>query len=553
MLIATVTGISMYGLAVFETYKEQTDLIAKSTAQNMYSIQDLYGMIDDMMSLYYSIPAEERKETGTEGYRKKFYRYYEDSRFKIAYSILDSAYQSSDLSDVYLGVYDPATRALIYVCDPDTEEDTRCYPGEWEPLSKRELDKFLSYTGGDLPHDFSNTGKYGFMYTVGVPLYDEYDLSETGDSHKGYRAFLLVDVTLSEYLLSLTVFGIGFILFMIVVVFLLSLLITGNLSNKIVKPLNMISDAVEGYTSDRKKKEEIKEMHFDDLDMHAGDEFDSLCEVLSDMEHALVDREEHLKIVTAKEEHRNTELALAARIQEDALPNTFPAFPERTDFDIFATMDPAREVGGDFYDFFMTDEDHLVMMIADVSGKGVPAALFMMMSKNILDNSSMIMRSPARILETANDMICANNREEMFVTVWLGILEISTGIITSANAGHEYPETMEPGGRFQLLKDRHGFVIGGMEGMKYKDYQIKMEPGSKIFVYTDGVTEAINKDNALFGTDRMTEALNRDPEAAPETILNNVQDAVNRFVADMEQFDDMTMLCLEYRGSREKE
>ena len=243
-----------------------------------------------------------------------------------------------------------------------------------------------------------------------------------------------------------------------------------------------------------------------------------------------------------------TELTMASGIQADMLPNIYPAFPERSEFDIYATMDPAKEVGGDFYDFFLVDDDHLCMLIADVSGKGVPAALFMMASRIILANNAMLGKTPAQILTDANAAICSNNREEMFVTVWLGILELSTGKLTAANAGHEYPALQKANAVFELLKDKHGFVIGGMDGVRYKQYELFLEPGSKLFLYTDGVPEATNAEKELFGTERMIAALNKDVHAAPETVLKNMRRAVDGFVREAEQFDDLTMLCLEYKG-----
>lgn len=244
-----------------------------------------------------------------------------------------------------------------------------------------------------------------------------------------------------------------------------------------------------------------------------------------------------------------TELTMASGIQADMLPNIFPAFPDRPEFDIYASMDPAKEVGGDFYDFFLIDDDHLCMVMADVSGKGVPAALFMMASRIILANNAMVGKSPAQIMIDTNAAICSNNREEMFVTVWLGILEITTGKLTAANAGHEYPVIKGPDGGFEIVKDKHGFVIGGMDGVRYKEYEITLRPDSKLFLYTDGVPEATNAGKELFGTDRMVEALNMDPDADPTQILKNVRSSVDSFVKDAEQFDDLTMLCLEYRGA----
>ena len=245
-------------------------------------------------------------------------------------------------------------------------------------------------------------------------------------------------------------------------------------------------------------------------------------------------------------ERIRSELAMASRIQSAMLPGIFPAFPERKEFDIYASMDPVRGVGGDFFDFFFIDRDHLCLLIADVSGKGIPAALFMMASKIILADNAKSGKSPAQILQDTNEAICANNPEEMFVTVWLGILDISTGLLTTANAGHEYPALMHADGQFELFRDRHGLVVGGMPGVKYHEHSLQMYPGSKLFVYTDGVPEATDAENALFGTARMLEALNAHANESPKQILHGVRQAVNEFVSDMEQFDDLTMMCLEY-------
>ena len=245
-------------------------------------------------------------------------------------------------------------------------------------------------------------------------------------------------------------------------------------------------------------------------------------------------------------ERIRSELAMASRIQSAMLPGIFPAFPERKEFDIYASMDPVRGVGGDFFDFFFIDRDRLCLLIADVSGKGIPAALFMMASKIILADNAKSGKSPAQILQDTNEAICANNPEEMFVTVWLGILDISTGLLTTANAGHEYPALMHADGQFELFRDRHGLVVGGMPGVKYHEHSLQMYPGSKLFVYTDGVPEATDAENALFGTTRMLEALNAHANESPKQILHGVRQAVNEFVSDMEQFDDLTMMCLEY-------
>lgn len=269
---------------------------------------------------------------------------------------------------------------------------------------------------------------------------------------------------------------------------------------------------------------------------------------MADMERDLAEHEETVKKAAADKERILTELNLATQIQEDALPHVFSPFPKRTEFSLYADMDPAREVGGDFYDFFLVDEDHLAIVIADVSGKGVPAALFMMVSKAILENNAMTGRSPGEILSSVNETICANNQSQMFVTAWLGILEISTGKVTAANAGHEYPAVCRAGGHFALVKNRHGLVIGGMEGIRYREFELFLRQGDKLFLYTDGVPEATNGSHELFGTDRMLSALNRHADESPRDILKGVRECVDSFVGGAEQFDDLTMLCLEYNG-----
>ena len=251
----------------------------------------------------------------------------------------------------------------------------------------------------------------------------------------------------------------------------------------------------------------------------------------------------------AKVEATESELRVATEIQASMLPSIFPAFPNRPEFDIYASMDPAKEVGGDFYDFFMIDEDHLALVIADVSGKGIPASLFMMSSKILINDQALMGGTPAEILARVNKQVSAGNDANMFVTVWLGILEISTGRLTTASAGHEYP-IININGEYTLLKDNHGLAIGAMPVAKYKNTEIMLKKGDSIFVYTDGVAEATDANNELFGTDRTVAALNALPEGVSQKeVLAGVRTAVDAFVKEAPQFDDLTMLGLKYNGS----
>ncbi|MDO4490549.1 MAG: PP2C family protein-serine/threonine phosphatase [Lachnospiraceae bacterium] len=258
--------------------------------------------------------------------------------------------------------------------------------------------------------------------------------------------------------------------------------------------------------------------------------------------------------VTEEFTRMNTELNLARSIQAGMLPASFPAFEDRREFEIYATMEAAREVGGDFFDFFLIDEKHLGIVIADVSGKGVPAALFMMIGKVLIKNQAMQGLSPAGILETVNRQLCENNDLEMFITAWVGILDLDTGVLTAANAGHEYPaicrKTVSEEGDegYHLYKDRHGFVLAGMETSKYREYQLVLQPGECLFLYTDGVTEANNSKKEFYGEERMLAALNQVVEETQDKVLAWEREALYRFIGEAEQFDDITMLGLRYLG-----
>ncbi len=244
----------------------------------------------------------------------------------------------------------------------------------------------------------------------------------------------------------------------------------------------------------------------------------------------------------------NLELNMANAIQASQLPRLFPAFPNRPEFDVYASMTPAKEVGGDFYDFFLIDNDHIGLVMADVSGKGVPAALFMMVARVLIKAHLQNGESPAEALESVNNQLCEGNEAELFVTVWAAVLEISTGKGIAVNAGHEHPAIRKAGGEYALQVYRHSPAVAAMEGISFREHSFRLEPGDRLFVYTDGVAEATDANNELFGSDRMLDALNVDPDANPETVLSNVMRGINAFVAGAEQFDDITMLCLKYNG-----
>ena len=333
------------------------------------------------------------------------------------------------------------------------------------------------------------------------------------------------------------------VLSMLVVTVLCLAVYVHILYRSIIAPINLIAGEASSFVKEENQVSTELEK------IRTGDEIQTLSETLLKMERDINHYIDNLTKVTAEKERIGAELNVATQIQADMLPRIFPAFPGRQEFDIFATMNPAKEVGGDFYDFFLTDSDHLALVVADVSGKGIPAALFMVISKTLIKNQAQMGDSPAQILQAVNDQLCENNEAEMFVTVWLGILEISTGKLTAVNAGHEYPIMKKDGGEYEMLDDPHGFVMGVMPGMQYQEYEIWMHKGDSIYVYSDGAPDAVNAEEEQFERERLLASLNRIPGASSSELLGQVKGDIDRFVGEAAQFDDITMLCMRYCGS----
>ena len=310
-----------------------------------------------------------------------------------------------------------------------------------------------------------------------------------------------------------------------------------------VKPINKIIREAKRFANENKPGEKLG------ADISYIEELSVLATSIDKMEDDMLKYIDNLTVATADKERILTELSLATAIQANSLPNTFPAFPDRSDFEIYASMTPAKAVGGDFYDFFLIDDDHLAVVIADVSGKGIPAALFMMVTKILINEISQHNdATPAEVLQLVNERVCPRNVEDMFVTVWLGFIELSTVKVISANAGHDDPAVMRKDGKFKLLKSRHGFVIGAMESVKYHNFEFTLGRGDKLFLYTDGIPEATDIDNNMMSIDGMLKALNQYNEESPQGIIDGVIRSVNEFVGDAPQFDDMTTVCLEMKG-----
>ena len=539
-LAALIIGLGIYTYTLIHQYITEAFNLSKSAVAIMHETVDVEPLSKDVLSAYRAQSDSEREQPGTPEYRERFAHFTEREDYQSIHRVLRDLADAIEVDALYMAMYDRETNALVYIVDQDEDPETLVMPCDWDPVTKDGLEHFLDWDGNGELYLIENTPNYGLLCTSGMPI-------KNADGET--VAFILTDISFSNVANSMREFLILYVTCMLILIILVAFMMARHTKKTQVEPINSITEAAENYVKDRLNGEKETE-HFSRLNIHTRDEIENLSLIMADMEHDLKDYEEQLTKITASKQQMIAELTLAAKIQNNMLPKTFPAFPDRSDFDVYASMDPARDVGGDFYDYYLIDNDHLCLTIADVSGKGIPAALFMMASKIILANSAKLGKSPSEILTNANAAIRANNQEDMFITVWLGILELSTGKLTAASAGHEFPALKQNSRGFKLFKDRHGFVLGGMDGIRYQEYEIQLRPGAKLFLYTDGVPEATDANGELFGTKRMLEALNSDKAAAPEQILKNVRGAVDDFVKDAEQFDDLTMLCIEYKGDR---
>lgn len=446
----------------------------------------------------------------------------------------------------------PAEDAVYYLMASDTD------PGIMLPFNKEDLydeEKAAFYEGGTIETEIVEDEGI-FTFTVWKPVLDADGTA---------AAWIGADMSLKTLQQEANSFLYQIIIVLLIVVAVLTIVMVAIVSATIVAPIMLLNLAASDLTARMIRAESLQSVTAgtDPSKMEGQRVFESLpirsIDEIGDLHRSLIQMEKsshrffvNMLLATREKERMGAELSVAKQIQEDMLPTIFPPFPERSEFDIYATMVPAREVGGDFYDFFFVDEDHLALVMADVSGKGIPAALFMVIAKTLIKNRAQMDAnlSPAAILQEVNEQLCEGNEAEQFVTVWLAVLEISTGKGLAANAGHEHPAIRRAGGTFELAVYPHSPAVAAMEGMRFKEHAFQLFPGDTLYVYTDGVAEATNADDQLFGTDRMLKALNREPDASPEKLLSNVRHAMDEFVLEAAQFDDITMLSLKYFGSK---
>ncbi len=482
-------------------------------------------------------------------------RYFETGEMDESYyqtqAFIQDLVASNDVE--YLYVVRPHGVGVTFLFDSDMEtgeggeymDGGYCALGtyvELEGAFAENLDNLLA--GREVDPIVEHDPSFGWLMTAMVPV-----LHEDGTM----AGYVMADISMNDimdtrqtFLITLTA-----LLAAVAVVFLAAFLVI--LRRIVLRPIDQLTRATGEFIQSNEEELAIGTATVNVPEIRTGDEVELLADSFRKMEEDMISYIRSFMQITAEKERISAELNVATQIQADMLPRIFPAFPEREEFDIYATMDPAKEVGGDFYDFFLVDEDHLAVVIADVSGKGVPAALFMVIAKTLIKNHAQNKEAPGDVFTHTNEQLCEGNDAGLFVTAWMGVLEISTGKFVYVNAGHNPPLLKRAGGRFEWLKSRPGFVLAGMEAIRYRENEMVLEPGDCLYLYTDGVTEATSAAQELFGEQRLQDALNEAADMPVHKLLPRIKEKIDTFVGDAEQFDDVTMLGLYYHRRGEKE
>ncbi len=540
---------STYTQAFTNHYESLATSVAKATASVVDKNQvskvssEVQKMYSDACAEYGGIPDYESfSDADWEMYYGKFEYITQMPEYQALLNVLGKLREDHNVVSLYLGYTDLSVMKDLYLVDASVEE--QCLPGDCDDIQEEHIEQ-IKNGNYEFPAFITNYEEYGWLCSASAPIIDD---------NGSVIGVALVDISMNEIMADrqeflLTLAGITAVMAVVIMLLIMSLV-----NKAMLYPINKLSEATGSFVSEKEKHGVSGEdSAIKKLQIHTGDEIEKLAESIKKMEGEINTYIDNLTFVTAEKERIGAELNVATQIQADMLPNIFPAFPEHDEFDIHATMVPAKEVGGDFYDMFMVDESHLAIVMADVSGKGVPAALFMVIAKTLIKNHALNKEAPSQIFTSVNNQLCENNEVGMFVTGWLGIMDIFTGHMDYVNAGHNYPLVMRKDGSVEWIKSRPGFVLAGMEGVRYRQNELQLEEGDMIYLYTDGVTEALDISQELFGDDRLEKVLSTEEakEMKPEMLLRKVAEELKLFAGEAEQADDITMLAL-YRTMKEK-
>ncbi|MCI7131275.1 MAG: PP2C family protein-serine/threonine phosphatase [Lachnospiraceae bacterium] len=546
VVVTTVAALISYRVysSAFDSYyqsmaKSQADAQAamldeRDVAEIQAAVKSCYGQVTGELGTDFDHYSDEDWAQ----YYDAFASVKELDSYQMIHDTQQELAESFGVESIYICYLDLDWDCAMYLVDGSISAEP-CEPGVFDAPIIPEVRACIENGTYDFPAYITNYDEYGWLCTAAAPV-----LSEDG----ALLAVAYVDVSMNDVMESKAAFLRLLVGVLTAIETVLIVLWYMFISRMIVKPVNRLAAATASFVEDRERQgSEGAVSAISQLDIHTGDEIEHLSDAVRTMEKQINDYIDHLTAITAEKERIGAELNVATQIQADMLPSIFPAFPERRDLDIYASMNPAKEVGGDFYDFFLINENKLAIVMADVSGKGVPAALFMVIAKTLIKNQAMMDLPPEVVLEHVNNQLCEGNQENFFVTAWLGIVDMNTGVMDYANAGHNPPILIHPDGSMEWMKNISGLVLAAMEGLPYTPHRQQLQHGDRIYLYTDGVTEAINKNEEAFGEKRLQEALERMQGNAVCESISGVRMSLNQFVGEVDQFDDITMLEFEYK------
>ncbi|MCR5411067.1 MAG: serine/threonine-protein phosphatase [Lachnospiraceae bacterium] len=541
LLMAGVVLLILYPYIIVRGIKHDTngDMRYSLSLVDTEYLEDLYARVKEE---YYSVSAEESEYQNEDEYIERFEHFTEEEGFQDVRNIIFNSRSIMDFGNVAFCFFDEANERLVFVVDGDSD-DNFFYPGQW--LSSRNsllssISKIKRVKDSDWFMDIRHVRNEGWLLA---------DFVDVTDSDGNSIGVAYTDLDLDTFLGKIGRFTFGYMYLMLGVIVIMIVYISNFLRKRVIRPIDKLSETAVAYTARDKTIYEEADTYFEKLDINTGDEIEDLWRSLVGMEEDMNSTLKRIREMTSIQERLDTELAIANTIQSNMLPGVFPPFPERKDFALFAKMLPAREVGGDFYDFFLVDDDHIALVIADVSDKGIPAALFMMTARTIIKNYALTNRTPSEILTYVNRQLCGENEAGLFVTVWIAIVELSTGKGKAANAGHMHPALCRSKGEYELVEYTHSLPVGIMEDTVFEEHDFELHPGDRVFVYTDGVTEAADTEDNQFGTSGMLKALNKKPDTSPEETLDGVLESIREFAEGADQNDDITMLGFDYFGT----
>ena len=536
-IIAIAISYRVYSRTMDGHYMTLTSNLAK-TAASQLSAEDLARYYEEVKEIG---EYDDDKYENDDTYRARYDAQADslkDDRYLEMQDVLLDIKECNDITYLYVQVIDGDRVTYLYDVDPAGDGYQL---GTNHPIS--EETKGIEHPENGLPTFISN-GEDGWLCTSTEPV---------RDADGKPVALVGVDVSMDDIMKDRSDYLRNVILLMEIAVIVLIAVILFGVNHALITPINQLSAAARSFVDDR-SGEKKDDSAISRLKIRTGDEVETLSDSIKQMEQDINVYIAHLTAVTAEKERIGAELDVATHIQSSMLPSIFPAFPDREEFEVYATMNPAKEVGGDFYDFFMVDNRHLAIVMADVSGKGVPAALFMVIGKTLIKDHTLLPGTDlGTVFSNVNNILCESNSEGLFITAFEGVLDLVTGELRFVNAGHEPPFICPANGRFEPYKIKSTFVLAGMEDIPYKSGVLTLSPGDKIFQYTDGVTEATDANNNLYGMERLETALNRVADRSPEEILPAIKADIDAFVGEAPQFDDITMLCLAYKQPMQEE